>query len=85
MTQPLEDSVREFVAEELRIRVADVQLCMTLFGDLGVFGDDAIDLMESFAAKFQVDLEGLALKRHFLGEGDHMWFTGWYFVSFRQA
>lgn len=65
----LEQRVREFVARERAVPAERLRPDTTLFGDLGVDGDDAADLFAAFGREFGVDLRGLELGRHFGPEG----------------
>lgn len=38
--------------------------------DLGIIGDDAVELLLEYGAKFNVDLSGLNMKKYFVPEGD---------------
>lgn len=38
--------------------------------DLGIIGDDAVELLLEYAEKFEVDLSGLNMKKYFVPEGD---------------
>ena len=69
MDPELFERVRRLVARETGVRPERIRPESTLFGDLGVDGDDADELFEAFAAEFRVDLGPLQLSRHFGGEG----------------
>jgi acyl carrier protein len=57
--------VAAFVADEVGVPRGQVRWGTTLFGDLGVDGMDAEELMERFAAEFHVDLSEYDHRRHF--------------------
>lgn len=65
----LVQAVREFVAVALSAPLATVTLHKSLFHDLGVDGDDACELLEGFAARFNVNLDGFDMRQHFGPEG----------------
>lgn len=56
--------VGEFIADELGLPDAELPPHTTLLS-LGVDGDDAVDLLESFAEAFAVDLSQFEFTRHF--------------------
>lgn len=58
-----------FVSEHLSVPHHELSLETTLFGDLGIDGDDADEFFLAFAKRFNVKLEGLDLSRHFGPEG----------------
>lgn len=67
--QTLEESVIEFVSAFTGFRPERLHLQTTLYGDLGVAGDDGWDLIQAYGKKFQVDLAGFEPLRHFGEEG----------------
>jgi hypothetical protein len=67
------ERVRALVAAETGARAEHLTLGTTLFGDLGVDGDDAAELFEAYATEFRVDRTGLDLRRHFGPEGWPLW------------
>jgi hypothetical protein len=46
---------------------------MTLLGDLGIDGDDGVDLLQHFEQKFGVDMTACRLNHHFGPEGVVFW------------
>ncbi|MCF7789043.1 MAG: DUF1493 family protein [Prosthecobacter sp.] len=67
--QSLEESVIEFVADFMGFKAERIHLHTTLYGDLGIAGDDGLELIQTFGEKFQVDLTGFQSARHFGSEG----------------
>ena len=65
----LDESVLDFVSEFTGVGRPRIALTTTLFGDLGIDGDDGHDIMAAFAEKFQVDMSEFRLNRHFGTEG----------------
>lgn len=63
------ERVYRFVPEWTRTPVEELEPETTLFGDLGVDGDDARDLLRAFARTFDVDLGAVPFHRHFGPEG----------------
>jgi acyl carrier protein len=57
--------IASFVADEVGVARGRVRWSTTLFGDLGVDGIDAAELMEKFAAEFHVDLSEYDHNRYF--------------------
>lgn len=67
--QSLEECVIEFVADFTGFKPERIQFHTTLYGDLGVAGDDGVDLVQAYGKRFQVDLAGFESVRHFGSEG----------------
>ena len=65
----LPDLVRRFVAEATGYPLDRVQMETRPSEDLGVDGDDAVELLEAFVERFGVDLSELRFDRHFAPEG----------------
>lgn len=63
------ERVIQFVSMQTRINAQKLTLSSTLFQDLGIDGDDAIDLLRAFSEEFRVDLSELDPKQHFGPEG----------------
>jgi len=57
--------VKELLVESVGVSEHEVSPEATLFGDLGIDGDDAYDLFVDFAERFAVDMTGFVLSRHF--------------------
>ncbi|MEJ2591182.1 MAG: DUF1493 family protein [Candidatus Thiodiazotropha sp.] len=64
----LETDVIEFIAAESGTRKDQVGLNSTLLGDLGIDGDDARELLESFSERFGVDVSEFEWQWHFRNE-----------------
>src|SRR5688572_11191819 len=67
------ERVRALVAAETGTRPERITPSTTLFGDLGIDGDDAHELFEAYATEFGVDLTDLELRRHFGPEAWPPW------------
>lgn len=68
-------SIKEFVKKELSLRSSIGLSSETrLVEDLRVDGDDALELIEKFAERYQVDLSGFDSRQYFEEEGMH-WLT----------
>lgn len=81
----LDSSVVEFVAEFTGASSALLSPASTLFGDLGVDGNDGRELIASFGKRFHVDLSSFHPERHFGPDGlslctPFLWF--WWLVRF---
>lgn len=61
----LTENVCIFLSDYLRLARKSVSINSRLLQDLGVDGDDAADVLAAFSKKFNVDLSGLELSRHF--------------------
>ena len=67
-SEVIANAVREYVAAARSISVEKITLSKSLFHDLGVDGDDASDLINGFAAQFNVSLEGFDFQKYFGAE-----------------
>lgn len=65
MNTDLSAEVFAMVAEFTGVRQQKLTLETTLFGDLGVDGDDAVDFFEEFAKTFGVDLADFKINQYF--------------------
>ncbi len=65
----LPGAVRAFVAAQVGVSVESLSDVTTLFGDLGVDGDDAGELMSAYGVRFGVDLSEYDHRDHFGNEG----------------
>jgi hypothetical protein len=63
------EQVAEFVAEMRACRIEELTPESTLARDLGLDGDEACELFESFSKRFSVDLSEIRWKKHFAPEG----------------
>lgn len=62
------DDVINFLSEFTRIDSSKIHPHTLVNDELGVDGDDGLELLEQFSEKFNVDLDGLN-KKYFEGEG----------------
>src|SRR5438067_2263147 len=69
MNESLTSEVIHFVAQKTGITSERITAETTLFGDLGVDGDDARELFRAFSEQFHVNLSGFQFARHFGNEG----------------
>jgi len=65
----LEESVIEFVAAFTGFKRERIHLQATLYGDLGVAGEDGLELIQDYGKKFHVDLTEFRSARYFGNEG----------------
>ena len=65
----LDESVIEFVAAFTGFKPERIHFHTTLYGDLGVAGDDGLELIQDYGKKFHVDLKEFQSARHFGNEG----------------
>lgn len=56
--------LRQYVGRRRRITMET-----TLFVDLGLFGDDAWEILDEFSRRFHVDMSQFRFESHFLYEG----------------
>lgn len=68
MNSLIADQVIAFVAENTR-NTRPLSLNMEIGDDLGIDGLDALELMEKFADRFEVDMTGFRFNAHFAPEG----------------
>lgn len=82
MNKDLRSRVGRFVAHYCAVDIERIRDSTTLFADLGIDGDDAVDFFEAFRDEFGVDLSSLELSRQFGPEGLPFWLPLLPFVSF---
>ena len=58
-------NVIRLISEVILVPASHINADTRLLEDLGVDGDDAVELLESFAARFKVDLAEFPFNRHF--------------------
>lgn len=73
MHSPTAEEITEFIASFVCTPSERLSVSTTLFGDLGVDGDDAHDLLAAFGKRFNVDLSALDVTRHFGPESTWPW------------
>ena len=73
MCNDVQRRVKEFVAKTASVRVGRMHSGTTLFGDLGIDGDDAHEFFVAFRDHFDVDVSSLDLSKHFGPEGMPLW------------
>ena len=71
----IEDRVKSLVAQQTAIRIEKLSLQTELGKDLGVDGDDAVELLSKFSEEFQVDLSTFQFDKYFGPEAgiDPIW------------
>jgi acyl carrier protein len=84
--RPLDDRVIAFVADRTGCRATKLTLDTTLFGDLGVDGDDGVELLEAVGREFSVDMSDCHATRYFGPEGFVPWAPlYWLILAFRKG
>ena len=79
------------VSEFTRVRPQVLTWETTLFGDLGIDGDDADEFFEEFGRTFAVDLTDFNIESHFGPEARVpflsilTWFQGWWTGDYHSA
>ena len=68
MSQEVFSGVRAMVAKKSGIKPESLLLDHRLLQDLGIDGDDAVELMDSIARRFQIDMAGFEFEAHFRSE-----------------
>ena len=82
----LTQQVIDFVATFAHAAHDDLSLNATLFGDLGIDGDDAVDFLQQFSNRFGVAMEGVKVNHYFGPEGRTPWFfVNWLSSLFRSG
>jgi len=69
----IDEVVIAFIAAQSGHSANRLQPCSTLFGDLGVDGDDGDELIAAFVERFVVDMQTYRGDRHFGPEGFPPW------------
>lgn len=69
----IEEEVTAFVAAQIGVSTERLKARTTLFGDLGVDGDDSDELLVAFTKRFSVDMKSYRGDRHFGPEGFAPW------------
>ena len=91
MNNELTQDVFAMVSEFTGVRSEKLTSTTTLFCDLGIDGDDAIEFFEEFGRTFRVDLTELNIENHFGPEGSNpftstiTWVQGWWTVDHHRA
>src|SRR6516225_8445920 len=67
--EDLQERVLAFVSEAADVSVERLTLGTRLEEDLGITGDDAVELLSGFAERFGVDMARLDIHKHFGPEG----------------
>ena len=64
----IEKTVIDSIARFSRLDKKKITLNSTLYKDLGLLGDDAVELFQAFQKEFEVDLSEFQFDRHFYPE-----------------
>ncbi len=67
--EDLYDRIVSFIKKETMVRNVDINSYTQIEKDLGVTGDDAVELIEAFAKEFQVDVSHFMIHDYFGPEG----------------
>lgn len=82
---PIEERVAKFVSRQVGSRLP-ITSTTTLFGDLGVDGEDGSDLLDAFGKEFSVDMAQCDPQQYFGPEGCYPWAPlYWLIVAFRKG
>lgn len=73
MPSSTDSEVFDFVAGFVGIPSVQISGATTLFGDLGIDGEDGSNFMVAFGERFNVDLSDLEVTKHFGPEGLWPW------------
>lgn len=82
----LREAVFDFVAEHRSVDRSRLSGATTLFGDLGIDGDDGYELLLAFSRRFDVDMTACDANRYFGPEGGCMPIAPlyWLFTAYRR-
>ena len=84
-TVDIAPEVIRFISEFTSVSVEKITPTMLINSDLGIDGDDGLELLEAFSKKFRVDLRSMA-EHHFGAEGLSVLFImHWYRTFIRWA
>ncbi|WP_324282069.1 DUF1493 family protein [Cyanobacterium aponinum UTEX 3221] len=70
--------VKEIVSQVTGYDVSELSLKNDLYLDLGVDGDDAVELLEQFSQEFQIDMSDFKFEKYF---GCEAGFTPFTFIT----
>lgn len=69
MAEILFENIRAFIVEKIGVDEIEVTREALLQNDLGIYGDDAVDLIVAFSKKFKVDVSNFMAADYFKPEG----------------
>ena len=70
MNNEIFEKIKIFINEHLVVNTDEITLETQIENDLGVYGDDAIDLIIAFGKNFNVDVSNFMASDYFSPEGD---------------
>ncbi len=91
MNTDLSTEVFAMVSHFTGVRSQELTPETTLFHDLGIDGDDAVDFFEEFGKAFHVNLTDFKIARYFGSEGGDpvsaiaTWLQGWWTGNYHSA
>jgi len=69
------EKLKSFIIQETLVKEKEVVPSAEIDKDLGITGDDAVELIDNFSNEFNVDISGFEFDKYFQEEGS--WFFGW--------
>ncbi len=69
MTESYFDKLKEFIVQQAGVDEHEVTPDARLYNDLGIYGDDAVELLIEYGKKFNVDVSKFMAADYFEGEG----------------
>jgi acyl carrier protein len=69
MNESTFEELREFIVNQVGVNQEDVTYDTRLYEDLGVYGDDAVELLINYGKRFNVDVSRFMAADYFKGEG----------------
>jgi acyl carrier protein len=70
MSDKVFDRLKAFVIKEAAVRQEEVTEYASLENDLGIYGDDAVELIEAVSKEFNVDVSQFMAAEYISPEGD---------------
>lgn len=66
---PIVQQLKIMISENRGIPLQKLRLEDTLFQDLGMYGDDALEFLVEYAKTFEIDMTGFDFSKYFRSEG----------------
>jgi len=66
--KPISEEVAQFIALERAMPIEKILPKARLYHDLEIYGDDAVEMLDAFSKKFNVDFSEFDFHKYFTGE-----------------
>jgi len=70
MDQSIFEELKDFIATDFGVSKNTIMKSSGLEDDLGIYGDDVVDLLLLYSEKFKVDISEFNVKKYISPEGD---------------